>query len=180
MLKEILTDGEVALRAFEASDVGKKVEWINDPENNTYLHYDLPLEYEKTLQWYERVKDSETRLDLTILYNGEPVGVIGLLSIDKRNGKAEYYITLGAPEAKGRGVASKASSLLLDYAFDVLGLNRVYLFTESENTRAQKLFSRVGFVSEGLFRDDLFSRGRYVDRLAYSVIAKDRVKGTEK
>ena len=84
----------VSLRDFTEADIRLKVEWINNPENNQYLHYDIPIEYEKTLHWFHQ-KDNAHRIDCTIEYNNEPVGVIGLLSIDTVNQKAEYYITVG-------------------------------------------------------------------------------------
>ena len=38
----------VRIRKFERKDIPKKVEWINNPQNNKFLHYDIPLEVEKT------------------------------------------------------------------------------------------------------------------------------------
>ena len=43
---------KVTLRKFEERDIKNKVRWINDSANNQYLHYELPLEEEKTKQWY--------------------------------------------------------------------------------------------------------------------------------
>ena len=83
---------KVSIRKFQKEDIKKKVEWINNPENNRYLHYDLPLEYEKTLDWFEKNKDRTDRYDAVIECGGEAVGLIGLLSVDRKNSKAEYYI----------------------------------------------------------------------------------------
>ena len=160
---------QVSIRKFEEADVQCKVAWINDPANNRYLHYDLPLEYEKTLNWFRANQDRMDRYDATILVDGVPVGVIGLLGIDRKNGKAEYYITMGDRRFSGKGVATIASSQLLAYAFGELGLNRGYLYTEKDNVSAQKLFARIGFRREGLLKNDLFFRGHYIDRYVYGV-----------
>jgi len=160
---------KISIRKFSEQDVPKKVQWINDPRNNRYLHYDLPLEEGKTLQWFLRNKDRTDRYDAVIEMDGEPVGVIGLLSIDPVNRKAEYYITLGEEKALGKGVAAEASRLLLTYAFEELKLSRVYLYTETENDSAQRLFERVGFRREGMLKNDLFVRGKYVDRYVYGL-----------
>ncbi len=103
----------------------------------------------------------------------KPVGIIGLLNIDARNGKAEYYITLGERGYLGRGVARKASELLLEYAFHELNLNRVYLFTEVENLAAQRLFERLGFRKEGLLRGDVKKGSRYVHRFVFGLTKED-------
>src|SRR5690625_7719301 len=87
---------DIKLRKFKVEDIPYKVKWINDSENNQYLHYDLPLEEGKTLAWFNSIKTRSDRADYTITCNDEPVGIIGLLDIDENNKKAEYYITLGA------------------------------------------------------------------------------------
>ncbi len=159
----------ITLRTFEEKDIPDKVRWINDPLNNRYLHYDLPLEEEKTRAWFAKNKGREDRWDAVIEADGEPCGLIGLLGIDRKNRKAEYYIAMGEQARKGQGVATKATWLLLERAFGEMELNRVYLFTEAGNTAAQKLFEKAGFAREGLLKDDLYSRGQYVDRVAYGM-----------
>ena len=160
---------KITIRPFEKRDVAKKVEWINDPRNNRFLHYDLPLEYDKTVQWLERNAGRTDRVDDVIEADGVPVGLIGLLSIDRKNGKAEFYISMGENDYKGRGVATRASGLMLEYAFRTLRLRKVYLYTEKDNLSAQKLFERLGFRQEGLLRSDVLSRTGYADRYAYGL-----------
>ena len=164
---------KVTIREFTFEDIALKVNWINNPENNQFLHYDLPLEYEKTCIWFEKNRGRTDRYDAVIEVNGTPVGLIGLLSVDRKNQKAEYYVSMGETRFKGHGVASKASELLLEYAFRDLKLEKVYLYTETENKVAQKLFERVGFKKEGILKYDLLSRGRFVDRIAYGITKAD-------
>lgn len=156
------------MRDFTEEDIHLKVRWINDPQNNQYLHYDLPLEYEKTLKWF-RERNLDRRLDCTIEYDGVPVGLIGLLEIDSTNRKAEYYITIGVQECKKRGIATVASCMLIRYAFDVLLLNKVYLNVDAENDGACALYEKIGMVCEGCFAQDLWHRGAFIDRKRYAI-----------
>lgn len=162
--------GSISLRKFGWQDIEKKVEWINNPHNNKYLHYNVPLQVDKTAQWFEKVKELKSRIDAVITYDNTPVGLIGLLNIDDINKKAEFYICIGEESARGRGIAKKASMLLLDYAFNELCLNRVYLYTEQENVSAQKLFEKLGFKKEGLIEHDLFYNERFVNRYLYGLL----------
>ncbi|HHW46613.1 MAG TPA: GNAT family N-acetyltransferase [Clostridiales bacterium] len=166
----------VEIRRFEEKDIPLKVKWINDEKNNRYLHYDLPLSEEKTFAWFRNIKDRTDRADFTITYNDEPVGLIGLLNIDKKNKKAEYYICLGEEKFKGKGIAYTASKLLIDYAFKELGLNKIYLYTEINNYPAQKLFVKIGFEKEGLLKNDLIHNGRKIDRYIYSLMQENYLK----
>ena len=171
---------KVAIRKFEKKDIPNKVKWINNPENNKYLHYDLPLEIEKTEKWFDNNKYRTDRFDAVIEMDNIPVGTIGLLSIDKKNNKAEFYIAMGETDHKGKGVAKRASLLVLKYGFEKLGLNKIYLFTEVENIAAQKLFERIGFINEGHIREDVVSGRKYVDRYIYGLLKSDWMSISEK
>ena len=78
---------QVTIRKFEKIDIPKKVEWINNPANNRYLHYDLPLEIKKTESWFDQNAEKDDRFDAVIEADGVPVGLIGLLTIDLKNKK---------------------------------------------------------------------------------------------
>ena len=163
---------DCSLRPFGLDDIEKKIEWINNPENNAFLHYDIPLEYEKTLNWFKN-KDNSKRLDCVIEYKSCPVGVIGLLAIDYTSKKAEYYITLGSTEHKRMGIATKATMMILEYAFVDLNLNKIYLTVDADNIAACNLYESTGFVCEGNFAEDQERRGQLVDRKRYAYLKKN-------
>ncbi len=164
---------KITIRQFEKADIPKKVEWINNPENNQFLHYDIPICVEKTEQWFYSHQGDDTRYDAVIEADGIPVGTVGLLSIDRKNHKAEFYLAMGETAYKGKGVAKEASKLMLKYGFETLGLNRIYFSTEIGNIVTQKMLERVGFVREGLLRKDIVSHGKFVDCVAYGILRED-------
>lgn len=164
----------IQLRKFIMEDIPYKIQWINDPINNQYLHYELPLLEDKTAEWYERIKKLDTRLDMTILSNNIPVGIVGLLNIDSVNGSAELYITVGDSSCKGQGVAGQAMRLLMEIGFFTLGLERIFLLTETGNTAAIRAYDKFGFVREGCLRNDIRNRQRQlVDRYVYSMLKNE-------
>lgn len=165
---------KTSIRAFQETDVPNKVRWINDDRNNQFLHYDLPLNLESTYSWYRRNQHLTDRYDAVIEYEGKSVGIIGLLSIKDR--RAEYYITLGEHEYKGKGIAKEATRQLLDYGFGELGLDEVYLYTEVDNIGAQKLFEKCGFHQKGLLKESAVNRGVAVDRFYYAITAEEFMK----
>ena len=168
---ELLKDN-VLIRDFQLEDVAKKVEWINNPDNNEYLHYNLPLSVEGTTQWFIN-KDNNGRLDCVVEYKGIPVGVIGLLQLDDVNKKAEFYITIGSTEFKRKGIATTATKLIIDYAFHELNLQKVYLNVDEKNEKACKLYEKVGFKCEGIFIKDMFFKNEWINRRRYAVLNED-------
>ena len=166
-----MSDGIVSIRKFTADDIPNKVRWINDENNNQFLHYELPLKEDNTVKWFENNKDRADRYDAVIEYNGTPVGIIGLLSI--KDGEAEYYVTLGESNLKGKGIAGKATRLLLEYAFRELNLKFVYLYTETENYSAQRLFEKMGFEKLSVAEKSAVNRGKLVDRYFYRICLEE-------
>lgn len=164
-----LNNNEILIRKFNESDISNKIRIINDEKNNKFLHYDLPLVYDNTLNWYKKIENLTSRLDCTIEYNNEFVGLIGLLNIDSKNKKAEFYICIDH-NYSGRGIGYQASAMFLDYVFQKFELNKIYLYTEEDNIPAQKLFEKLGFVKEGLFKNDLYYNNRYINRYAYALM----------
>ena len=165
----------IVVRRFCERDIPDKVRWINDPDVNRFLHYDLPLTEEGTRRWYERIRRAADRFDGVILADGVPCGLVGLLRIDPAGRDAEFYIAIGEAGFRRKDVAFTASRQLLDHAFGKLGLTRVYLFTEAGNLPAQRLFGKLGFVREGLRKNDVRANGRSADRYQYGLSA-DRYK----
>ncbi len=160
---------KVKIRPFTLEDVARKVEWINNPENNQYLHYDIPLSYDKTCEWFLG-KNNTAREDCVIEYDGTAVGLIGLLSIDRESKKAEFYISMGEPDYKRRGIATAATCLVLEHAFHDLKLNKVYLNVDADNVGACALYEKTGFSCEGYFKQDMMHRGKLIDRKRYAIL----------
>lgn len=168
---------QILFRKFAESDIPNKVRWINDPEVNRYLHYDIPLNEEKTRAWYLQKKEDTSRADYVIeaMEEGKstPVGLVGLLNIDSRNRKAEFYIAVGEKRFWGKGFAAAASAQFIRQCFQQYGLNKIYCFTESGNLSAQRLFERLGFKKEGLLKEDLLHNGQVLDRCAYGLLKRE-------
>lgn len=164
-------EDSIILRKFSKKDITNKVKWINDPKNNEYLHYDLPLTTEKTEVWYNIIKENENRYDAVIEYKNVPIGVIGLINIDKCKG--EYYITLGENDYKRKGISYIASKKLIHYGFSTLGLNKIWLCVDYDNIAARKLYEKLGFKLEGILKKDIYFKGKMIDRCMYGIIKEE-------
>ena len=154
---------DLRLRKFQFEDIPLKIQWINQDENNRYLGYDIPLEYEKTCRWFERIKDREDRFDFVVEYQRMPVGLMGLIDVDKKNLKACDYSLIGEPAYKGRGIGYRAGLLNFLYGFDILGLNKLYGDVEVGNIASMKRYRRLRGHVEGYLMDERWKDGKPVD-----------------
>jgi len=86
--------------------------------------------------------------------------------------QAEIGFTL-APEHQGRGLASAAVGLLLDYLFGSWHMHRVIAVTDAENLPAQALLTRLGFRQEAHFVQNIFFKGRWGDECLFACLASE-------
>jgi RimJ/RimL family protein N-acetyltransferase len=138
----------VALRPLGAEDTDRIVAWRNRPEVAAQLFSPKPPSRDEHEAWRLGLERRFDRVELVILDDDHPVGTIGLSGIDFGAGAAEYGILLGETVARGRGVATRASQLLLDYAFGALALGQVRLELFADNAPARRLYDRLGFVAD--------------------------------
>jgi len=84
-------------------------------------------------------------------------------------------IGFGLPDfpAQGKGYATEAVRLLVDYLFSGYPSERISAFTDSENLPAQKLMEGLGFQREGTIRRSLFRDAEWRDVEIYGLLRQD-------
>lgn len=83
-----------------------------------------------------------------------PVGDADLRDI-KMGESAESVIMIAEPSFRGKGYASEAYRLLLDFAFSNLNLKKVVAFILEINTPSIRLHEKLGFVLVGKDKNEL-------------------------
>ncbi len=80
------------------------------------------------------------------------IGLFGFPHIEKETRQAQCIKMIGEPCERGKHYARLATRVLLDYGFNALDLNRIYLYTLDGNLRNISLNQSLGFSFEGLLR----------------------------
>ncbi len=155
---------------LETSHLHDRVSWMNNPSIYNYMHYDVPVKMDATINWFNLIKNDNNRCDFTFFHNEKNVVMGGLTNINKNVSKAELYVFVN-PDMQSLGYGKKAVKLLCKYAFYQLSLNKVYLFTDSNNVLANNLYLSIGFVLEGVMRQEVCRDGKYIDRNYYGMLS---------
>ncbi len=100
------------------------------------------------------------------------IGMIGLKQIDLKDKKAEIGYWIGK-QFWGKGYGTQAASLMSGYGFGVLNLNRIYAKTFDFNRGSLRVLEKVGFVREGILKQDTYHKDRYVDEVLLGLLSKD-------
>jgi RimJ/RimL family protein N-acetyltransferase len=108
------------------------------------------------------------------LATGQLVGSTSYLDITPEHRRIEIGSTWYNPEVWGSGVNRECKLLLLTYAFETLGMNRVAFVTDSRNERSLAAITSLGAIREGVCRAHMISQGgRVRDSVMFSIIAAE-------
>jgi len=134
------------LRPLEVRDAAPMLAWMHDPETVGLLKANF---MSKTLadcvSFIEASRDESKNLHRAVADEADRyLGTVSLKGIDRKNGIAEFAITVG-PEGRGTGAAAFAMKEMLEAAFGEMGLKTVYWYVNRENARAIHFYRKQGF-----------------------------------
>jgi len=178
----MLVGKRVTLRAYDdfLDDGWDVVRWRNDPQVKTFFFEEEPLSFYSHLEWVDKVKhDPNVRYYMIQINEDEDhkaltVGTVGLSHIDWRSRVAEFgWFLIGESKRRSWGYGKEAIFLLLDYAFNHLNLNKIWLQTMALNKAALAVYQKMGFQDEGILREQKFKGGKYIDIYVYGLLRRE-------
>ena len=151
--------------------------WYNDLRTMSRLgDTDVPWTLEQEYQRYEKLMARNETEIVFLIYEfsgGHPIGITGLDEVDKRNRTAEFGISIGEPDARGKGYGTETTQLVLDYAFTGLGLHNVMLTVFEYNLAGIRTYTKAGFKECGRRRDSIFMGGKLWDTIYMECLASE-------
>jgi RimJ/RimL family protein N-acetyltransferase len=166
---EFLDAEAVSLHTVEEEDLPFLQEWINDRRIRHGTETTRPANGAQEEAYYEEVICGDETVDLLVVADGSPVGMIGFAPIDQATGGAEvgYWI---APPHQRQGYATDALARFVRYGFEQLRLHRIEASVYAFNDPSATVLERVGFVHEGTRREAAFVDGDYHDVHWYGLL----------
>lgn len=168
----ILKDALLILRGIEKEDVDLLLEMINDPEiESSVVGWSYPVSRDQQEAWIKNVQSDKTIRFAMDAGNGI-VGTAIISSVDFKNGTANLNIKMPKSE-RGKGYASHAVQLMIEYCFNELNLNCLTANVIGDNFDSKSLWEKFGFVVDGVLRSRVYKNGHYKDVIAYSLLRDD-------
>jgi UDP-4-amino-4,6-dideoxy-N-acetyl-beta-L-altrosamine N-acetyltransferase len=163
---------KVVLVPLDLKYLDTYLKWFNDPEIRRLLCTAYPISREQEKDLLEKmIKDMEAvHLSIIVKENGQLIGNISLMKINRIHHHAELGIAVGEKNYWNKGLGTEAMDLVLGYGFNTLNLHRIYLVVNAFNHRAISAYEKIGFKREGAFRDAIYIDGRYYDLLIMGIL----------
>jgi len=170
-------EGEtVELRRHARENYGLYARWYGDPEIWHLTSWALsPLNRSAVEKLFEdrELSPIDDSFAIHIKDDDEPVGVISLMNISDANASAELSVIVGHPDNRHQGYGTEAIELLIRYAFEELGLNRVGLSAFDFNGEAISAYEKLGFAVEGRYRQAIKRNSGFHDAILMSILKNE-------
>ncbi len=163
----------IYLRPLEPEDVPSLIGWTTQPAIRTALAlFYRPLDQSAAELFLERTKSDAHDIALGIVAQETEtlLGFIGLNRIDQENSHVQLGFFLGEQKEDGERCLSEAVGLMTRHVFEVLSMNRLWLYVDAAEARTINLLEQQGFVREAILRQDRCLNGRYADTVVMGQI----------
>ena len=169
-------EGErVFLTPLASEDLEKNLMWDNDPEMS-FLDggSHRPKTREVAEAEFKKTLENPKSHFFTVIHNatGDQIGNLVLYNIHEYERWCHWGIKLDKRYWR-QGYGTEASTLLLRYVFEDLGFNRLKSDTHMWNEASWRFQESLGFVREGVMREDKYIHGEYVDDYLYGMLRRE-------
>jgi RimJ/RimL family protein N-acetyltransferase len=167
----------VRLRALDERDVDDIMTWVNDPEiiGNLAAFSGKPFTRADEVAYVRAMRASLGDVVFSVLAadDGRYLGQVGVHQIHARSRVGRLSCIIAARDQMGKGYGSAAIARMLDHAFGERELHKVWLMVFARNTRGRGIYGRLGFVEEGVLRDEYFHEGGWHDMVRMSILDRE-------
>ncbi|MEG2789189.1 MAG: GNAT family protein [Romboutsia sp.] len=174
MYFEKLIGNKVYLSPIDKNDYIKYTKWVNDMDvaiGMTFATMSIDEESEKKA--LERLSNGQFNFAIVIKETNQLIGTVGFPRIDNINRVGEVGIFIGDKNNWGNGYGKEALNLLLDFGFNLLNLNNIYLKVYSFNNQAIQCYRNIGFKEAGRLREAKIIGANKYDEVYMDILAKE-------
>lgn len=133
-----------------------------------FLHTSAKFSVDQAYMWF----DTNKPMFYTILLNDVKIGYFRVTNYSETN--RNLYI--GADlhkDYRGKGLAYEAYRLFIPFIIKQYNLHKVSLEVLATNVRAYNLYVKLGFVNDGIKRQEVYKHGDFVGSIVMSILASE-------
>ena len=161
-----LNTERLTLRRMLKRDAGDMYEYSKNPEVTKYLLWEPHPDKTHTARYLGYIQSryrSGDFYDWAVIWNENEkmIGTAGFtrFNFEARSGEVGYVLN---PDYWGKGIAPEAVREVMHFGFFELDLHRIEAKYMEENTRSLAVMEKLGMKPEGVARDSMFVKGKYV------------------
>jgi len=172
----VLSGDQVRLRELRTSDAQSLFALLTTQEVARFISPPPSTVegFEKFIAWTLRQRAAGTYACFAVTLKGfdTAIGIFQVRENEPGFGTAEWGFAIGSP-FWGTGVFEEGAELVLEFAFDTLGVHRLEARCAVKNGRGNGALAKIGAVQEGILRKSFLRNGQYLDQELYAIVEDD-------
>ncbi|WP_426235872.1 UDP-4-amino-4,6-dideoxy-N-acetyl-beta-L-altrosamine N-acetyltransferase [Pseudomonas sp. TWP3-2] len=134
----------------------------NQEDVRKYMYTSHEISEQEHANWLSSLKGNARQQVFVVLKDDLGVGVVALNAINAQHKSADWAFYLDV-NLQGKGLGSVIEFWMLDYAFDVVGLEKLNCEVLASNSAVVKMHQKFGFEVEGVRRQNVVKDGVRID-----------------
>ena len=172
----VLTGSTFTLRELRLEDAPSLLAMLTTEEVSRFISPPpTTVEgFERFIMWANRERQAGNYACFAVVPAGctAAVGIFQLKSLERGFATAEWGFAIGSP-FWGTGIFAEGARMVIDFAVDVLGTNRLEARAAVANGRGNGALRKIGAVQEGVLRRSFIHNGVHHDQVLWGIVADD-------
>ena len=167
---------QVVLRELRASDAPSLFALLTTEEVSRFISPPPSTVegFERFIAWTLRQRTAGAYVCFAVTLQGydTAIGIYQVRQLEPGFGTAEWGFAIGS-QFWGTGVFQDGAELVLDFAFETLGVHRLEARAAVQNGRGNGALKKLGAVQEALLRRSFQRNGQYLNQVLYTILDED-------
>lgn len=163
----------ITLRPVTEDDAEPMLALLEPEATKNLQFFSAPVSLERQRTYIRRIREDVNERLYAVEADGNLVGTVGLHEIDSHLRTARLGLLIFRAADRGKGFGRAAIMGILERGFVPFGLNKVYLNVFAENVSSRTMYAKMGFVEEGVLRQEYLLDGKYHDMVRMSMLRSE-------
>lgn len=170
----VLCGTTVVLRELRTSDAPSLFAMLTTEEVSRFISPPPSTVegFERFIAWTIRQRAAGTYACFAVTINDTAIGIFQVRQLEATFATAEWGFAIGS-EFWGSGIFKESAALVLDFAFETIGVHRLEARASTRNGRGNGALRKLGAVQEGVLRKSFFRNGEHHDQALWAILDED-------
>jgi len=172
----VLTNKGVTLRELRITDAQSLFAMLTTEEVSRFISPPPSTVegFERFIAWTIRQRQLGTYacFAVTVAGSDTAIGIFQVRELEPGFQTAEWGFAIGSPYW-GTGVFQKGAELVINFAFETVGIHRLEARAAVKNGRGNGALRKIGAVQEGVLRKSFYRHGEYLDQVLWTILDED-------
>jgi len=174
-----LTGTHVSLREMRASDAPALFAALSSEQVSKFISPPPATidGFGRFINWAIRQRQAGQYVCFAVVPHGSDtaIGIFQVRSLEPAFGTAEWGFALSS-EFWGSGFFVDGANLVINFAFEVLGVHRLEARAAVMNARGNGALRKLGAVQEGVLRRSFLRNGEYLDQALWTILRDEWIQ----